>query len=240
MEKPSHDPNATQMMVERIIKCVKYAGDPSHDRMSRADTLLAPHVAVHLLRGADPNAKSDKACYYHAKKNLNRSILRVATELSLPKIMHLLLNAGADPDDIDQHGLKPILYYAKDSLVPLLLSHGADPDKGHHYIWASLPAFHSDTDYNQLLLNCGADPNSRYSDKSRVFDGYTFLMWAAYYANNVYPGNPKKRIDRIEMFLNAGADRTMKNPQGKTAADIAREQGIHDIADLLSKPRKIS
>lgn len=240
MEKPLHNQQATVALVRKITRCVKYAGLPSHARMLRADTLLAPQIAALLYMKADPNAKSNKASYYlpQEKKRTNRSILRIATELDLPKIMKLLLNAGADPDDIDQHGLKPILYYARECHVPLLLSYGADPDKGHHYIWSSLPASHSDN-FNQLLLNIGADPNSRYSCESDRFDGYTFLMLAAYYANNVYPGAPAKRIKRFEIFLNAGADRTMKNLRGQTAADIAREKGYHDIADLLSKPRKL-
>jgi len=43
----------------------------------------------------------------------------------------------------------------------------------------------------------------------------------------------------IHLLLDAGADRTMQNGEGKTAADIAREKDHAQIADLLSRPVKL-
>jgi ankyrin repeat protein len=41
----------------------------------------------------------------------------------------------------------------------------------------------------------------------------------------------------VRILLAAGADRSAKNSQGQTAADLALELGYPDIAELLAEPR---
>jgi ankyrin repeat protein len=69
-----------------------------------------------------------------------------------------------------------------------------------------------------LLLDRGADPNAR----QQV--GYTPLMGAA----------NAGREDLVDLLLRHGADRTLVNDEGKTAADIARERGHAAVAARLS------
>ena len=42
-----------------------------------------------------------------------------------------------------------------------------------------------------------------------------------------------ERTDIIQLLLDRGADKTMKNDEGKTAYDIALEEGHTDIAKMV-------
>jgi ankyrin repeat protein len=53
--------------------------------------------------------------------------------------------------------------------------------------------------------------------------GYTPLMEAALNGS----------ADQIDVLFAAGADKTRKHPQGKTAADFAREKGHAELAKRL-------
>jgi hypothetical protein len=51
----------------------------------------------------------------------------------------------------------------------------------------------------------------------------TALMWASGYG----------RIESVRLLLERGADPSLKDDRGKTAADIAAEQGHQAVAQLL-------
>jgi ankyrin repeat protein len=40
-------------------------------------------------------------------------------------------------------------------------------------------------------------------------------------------------VDAVDVLLAAGADRSRKQAEGKSAADLARERGHHDLAKRL-------
>jgi len=69
----------------------------------------------------------------------------------------------------------------------------------------------------QLLLDRGVAVNRLY------YHNLTALMWAAGYG----------QADCVRLLLERGADRALKDDRGKTAADIAREQGYAEVAALL-------
>jgi hypothetical protein len=69
----------------------------------------------------------------------------------------------------------------------------------------------------QLLLDRGVAVNRIY------YHNLTALMWAAGYG----------QADCVRLLLERGADRALKDDRGKTAADIAREQGYAELAALL-------
>jgi ankyrin repeat protein len=48
------------------------------------------------------------------------------------------------------------------------------------------------------------------------------------------PDDDDKALEIVELFLSRGADAKIMNDSGKTAADLARERGMFDIAELLS------
>jgi ankyrin repeat protein len=47
------------------------------------------------------------------------------------------------------------------------------------------------------------------------------------------PDDDAKAQEIVELFLSHGADAGSRNKDGRTAADLARERGMSDIADLL-------
>jgi len=69
----------------------------------------------------------------------------------------------------------------------------------------------------QLLLDRGVAVNRLY------YHNLTALMWAAGYG----------QADCVRLLLERGADRALKDDRGKTAADIAGEQGYAEVAALL-------
>ena len=69
----------------------------------------------------------------------------------------------------------------------------------------------------RLLLDRGVAVNRLY------YHNLTALMWAAGYG----------QADCVRLLLERGADRALKDDRGKTAAEIAREQGYAEVAALL-------
>jgi ankyrin repeat protein len=60
----------------------------------------------------------------------------------------------------------------------------------------------------------------------RSSDGDTPLMWL--------PSDDASAMEIAKLLLAHGADAAARNEQGRTAADVARERGLEDVADLLS------
>jgi ankyrin repeat protein len=71
-----------------------------------------------------------------------------------------------------------------------------------------------------LLLDRGIDVNARYNHR------LTALMWAA----------GSGAAASVKRLLERGADRTLEDDRGKTAAVIARETRHAEVAELLAKP----
>ncbi len=68
-----------------------------------------------------------------------------------------------------------------------------------------------------VVLARGVDVNHAYAHN------LTALMWAAGYG----------KAECVQLLLASGADPKLKDDRGKTAADIAQEQGYGDVAALL-------
>jgi ankyrin repeat protein len=99
------------------------------------------------------------------------------------------------------------------------LENGADVNCTTGDGWTPLlEAAKGPTEIVELLLAEGADPNIASGR------GYTPLMRAA--------GNDREKT--VRLLLAAGADTTMQDCDGKTAARLAREMGHHRCADLVA------
>jgi ankyrin repeat protein len=70
------------------------------------------------------------------------------------------------------------------------------------------------------LLRAGAAVNALQEND------LTLLMWAAAYGHE----------GSVRLLLAQGADRSLKDNRGKTAADMAREGGHANVVALLSAP----
>ena len=65
-----------------------------------------------------------------------------------------------------------------------------------------------------------------------VDDGNTPLMWL--------PDDDARAMEIARLLLDNGADPSIRNNEGKTAADRARERGLYDVADLLESTTPVS
>ena len=217
-------------------------------RMSLARAAKSGHadiVELFLQRGAIVDAR-----------NLDgSSALFLAAEDDNRGIVETLIAHGADPNLPGRSGLTPIAaasYLGNEGLVRLLLDHGADPKtvdgagKGP-ICYAGGRGF---TSVVRLLLEHGVDVNTRYGNN------LTALMWTAGHADAAGTTDIKQlmtllmdagaKLDEqdnrgrsalmiaaalghttaVDLLLARGANKTLRDKDGKTAADLADGEAL--------------
>jgi hypothetical protein len=108
-------------------------------------------VKQQLLQGADPN-QSDENGF---------SALALAADVAQPKLVRLLLDAGADPNLGKLSALGSAVTRGILDVVPLLLKAGADPNGGEGRPLLAAVQFSGDIDLVRSLIHAGADVNGR-------------------------------------------------------------------------------
>jgi ankyrin repeat protein len=69
-------------------------------------------------------------------------------------------------------------------------------------------------------------------ERARVSDDQnTPLMWL--------PDDDAKAVECANLLLDCGADPSIRNKDGVTAADLAEKRGLYDVADLLRSRRTV-
>lgn len=133
-----------------------------------------------------------------------------------PALSKLLLDAGADPNDGES------LYHSLESpaCTALLLEHGARI-AGTNALYRSLDLDNAAA--LELLLRHGGDPNEP-AHNAPLTDWGSPLLWAI-----------RRRRSRrhIEALLNAGADLSVRTPNGVSAYRLALQFGLEDVAAYL-------
>ncbi|UFP93150.1 ankyrin repeat domain-containing protein [Gloeobacter morelensis MG652769] len=88
------------------------------------------------------------------------------------EIVHLLLEAGANPNAADKRGALPLkiaVHLGSEPIVQLLLEHGADPNKrasGETTSAIQHAAFYGHVELVRVLLEHGGDPDTVLQTKS--------------------------------------------------------------------------
>ena len=167
----------------------------------------------------------------------------------------ILLKAGADPNIAGRSGIAPIgaaAYTGNAAVVAILLSKGADP-KAVDATGKTAIIYAAGRGYKAVvkqLLDQGIDSNARYGND------LTALIWAAGHSEEVGAADVKETIElliansarlndaddrgrtalmtaselghttALETLLKAGADVSLTDKAGKTAADLASDDAI--------------
>ncbi len=135
-----------------------------------------------------------------------------------------LLADGTSPDAKDADGYTPLIQSAARGhrgVVELLLAEGADPFILDSRVYSSAlhrAAQSTDPEIAVLLVRHGAP-----IDLQSPLNGHTALIDAAWH----------KRAAVVAALLDAGADLDLRGRLGYTALDIARRDGIEEIAALI-------
>ena len=150
--------------------------------------------------------------------------LWVASFMGKKKVVELLLERGADPDETDINGRTPLWVAAnsgKTDVVQMLLDGGADPNKTDNHgktpLWMAATWDNGHKDVVKLLLDRGVDPNT--ADIS----GWTPLHLAAKIGHK----------DVVRLLLDAGADPDKEDQMGETPLFAAARRGHKDTFKIM-------
>jgi len=161
----------------------------------------------------------------NSRNRLGESALVIVLKKERADLAALLLDAGADVNQAAVNGITPLMaasFAGQDEIVARLLKQGANPRAVDRLQKTAMvyAAGEGRTGVVRMLVGAGIDPNEVYAND------LTALMWAAGF----------NRAATVRALLDAGADPARKDNRGKTAADIAREQGFSETVALL-QPR---
>jgi len=186
-----------------------------------------PKIAKILIQKADLDFKDDAG----------NTPLFTAIANKKEDIFNLLLDKGANPNGSgaptsntkNQSVLYVTILQGREDLMQKLLDKGADPNladsTGALPLSEAVLRRDADPRVVKMLLDKGANPNALEADKT------TPLMYIA--ENNKI--NPQTRLQIIQMFLDKGADKKLKDDKGKTAVDWAKQGGNKETVEFLQK-----
>jgi ankyrin repeat protein len=180
---------------------------------------------------------------YHGKNDIAAAILRRGPKLSLfeaaavgdaARVREIVGQDRAQINAVAPDGYSPLglaSFFKRRDVVAYLLEAGADPS--HASQQGGFTPLHSavasdagtvDIEIVRLLLDKGADPSARSQS------GSTPLHTVAFTGDRA----------SLDLLLKHDADRAIKNNDGKTAADIARERRHEDVARSLAAVERSS
>jgi uncharacterized protein len=150
------------------------------------------------------------------------SPLNMAASKDNEALADVLIRAGADVNLANISGVTPLMgaaFKGNAKIVRQLIAAGARTDAVDR-VKKNAAIYAAGVGCNACLmefLRAGMQVNARLDNEE------TLLMWAAGYGHE----------STARLLLDAGADRSLKDNRGKTAADIAREGDFLDLSKLL-------
>lgn len=181
-------------------------------------------VKEYLELGVNVNVKSNEMIIS------DRTAIMYAAKNNHPEVVKILLNAGAELNDIaSSMGYTPLMYACRSNyntddtdtnieVITLLIKGGADVNFSTTATFFSTATFfplivaarYKNTEAVRILINAGADVNAQ------DYEGNTALMWASANGNAI----------AVKLLLAAKADVNIKNNKGQTAIDLAKDTTI--------------
>jgi ankyrin repeat protein len=155
-----------------------------------------------------------------------QELLFEAAKLGRADLIPVLVRNGADVNGYESRGFTPLIlaaYNGQADAVEALIKAGANackPDLTQGNTAQMGVAFKGDDRIAARLLKEKCDVNAR--NKA----GQTALMMASLFG----------RTAQIDMLLKAGADKTLLDNSGRSAAGVAAAQGNAPVAQKLSRP----
>jgi ankyrin repeat protein len=208
------------------------SGMDPNTKNARGETGLTFAVANAELKTV--KAVAEKADV-NMQDNLGQSPLHLALSKQKEEIFNYLLdeknadvNVGGAKEKLrNQTALYLAVTRGREDLVEKLLNKGADPNiadsDGAVPLAEACIGARLTQNIVKMLLAKGANVN--HQEKN----GATPLIYIA--ANK--QASPEDRRAVAQMLLDAGADKKLKDKDGRTALDWANKQGNKDLADLL-------
>jgi len=197
-----------------------------------ADDELLPLNARFLVAARNADAPAMERFLHDgaavdSRNRLGESALLIVIKKERFDLARTLVAAGADVNLAAINGTTPLMaaaYTGDTAFVTLLLDKGAKLDavdriKKNAMTYA---AGEGRTDVVLLFMARGVDPNAVYQN------GLTALMWAAGYG----------RVDTMRALVAAHARTEPRDDRGKTALDIARENGEAAAVEFLETTEK--
>jgi ankyrin repeat protein len=207
------------------------AGMDPNTKNARGETPLTFAVANCELKTI--KAVAEKADI-NMQDNLGQSPLHLALSKQKEDIFQYLLEKNADVNvGGSKENLKnqTVLYLAvtrgREDLVQKLLEKGADPNIADSNSGVALAEACIGSPMNQNIIKMLLDKGAKVNQQEK--NGATPLIYLA--ANKQASAEDRRAVAQI--LLDAGADKKIKDKEGRTALDWANKQGNKDLVDLL-------
>jgi len=179
-------------------------------------------ILLSLLAGCGQSGSGSDSSTALAPEGPGMALIESAEQGDLSAVEQLLAR-NRQPDVRDSCDWTPLMKAALNghaAIVERLLQAGAqvDAQDAGGYTAMMLAASNNHAAIVERLLEHGARVDHQESTK-----GWTALIWAA----------KQGHVASVKVLLEHNADRTLKDFDGKTAADWAREGGYDEILALL-------